>query len=66
MSQQVKAQSAQMKVCGFQLTCAATPACPTSRELQDKARAINRRILDAERAGQVDITLGEGRCSAVA
>ena len=29
MSQQVKAQSAQMKVCGFQLTWAATPACPT-------------------------------------
>ena len=41
MSQQVKAQSAQMKVCGFQLTWAAAARLPNLDELQAKARAIN-------------------------
>ena len=52
MSQQVKAQSAQMKVCGFQLTCAATASWSNLPELQDKARAINARLLETETVGQ--------------
>jgi hypothetical protein len=52
MSPQVTGQSAQMNVCGFQLKLGRNARLPSLDELQAKARAANRRILEAERAGQ--------------